>query len=91
MAHRINERNIGNYTLDGELKIRRTKYKKISRSFTENEIRLFEYLLGQIEIDIHLDTSDYDDQVYRDSGNILIQFSRDDISDFRSLINKFQK
>lgn len=90
MAHRINERNIGNYTLDGELKIRRTKSKKVSRSFTENEIRLFEYLLGQIEKDIHLDTSDFDDQVYRDSGNILIQFSRDDISDFRSLINKFQ-
>lgn len=90
MAHRINERNIGNYTLDGELKVRRTKAKKISRSFTENEVRLFEYLLGQIEKDIHLDTSDYDDQVYRDSGNILIQFSRDDISDFRSLINKFQ-
>lgn len=90
MAHRINERNIGNYTLDGELKIRRTKPKKISRSFTENEVRLFEYLLGQIEKDIHLDTSDFDDQVYRDSGNILIQFSRDDISDFRSLINKFQ-
>lgn len=90
MAHRINERNIGNYTLDGELKIRRTKSKKVSRSFTENEIRLYEYLLGQIENDIHLDTSDFDDQVYRDSGNILIQFSRDDISDFRSLINKFQ-
>lgn len=90
MAHRINERNIGNYTLGGELKIRRTKPKKISRSFTDNEIRLFEYLLGQIENDIHLDTSDFDDQVYRDSGNILIQFSRDDISDFRSLINKFQ-
>lgn len=90
MAHRINERNIGNYTLDGELKIRRTKSKKVSRSFTENEIRLFEYLLGQIEKDVHLDTSDFDDQVYRDSGNILIQFSRDDISDFRSLINKFQ-
>lgn len=90
MAHRINERNIGNYTLDGELKIRRTKPKKISRSFTKNEIRLFEYLLGQIEKDIHLDTSDFDDQVYRDSGNILIQFSRDDISDFRSLIKKFQ-
>lgn len=90
MAHRINERNIGNYTLDGELKIRRTKPKKVSRSFSENEIRLFEYLLGQIENDIHLDTSDFDDQVYRDSGNILIQFSRDDISDFRSLINKFQ-
>ena len=90
MAHRINERNIGNYTLDGELKIRRTKPKKISRSFTKNEIRLFEYLLGQIEKDIHLDTSDFDDQVYRDSGNILIQFSRDDISDFRNLIKKFQ-
>lgn len=90
MAHRINERNIGNYTLDGELKIRRTKPKKISRSFTKNEIRLFEYLLGQIEKDIHLDTSDFDDQVYRDSGNILIQFSRDDISDFRSLIKKIQ-
>lgn len=90
MAHRINERNIGNYTLDGELKIRRTKPKKISRSFTKNEIRLFEYLLGQIEKDIHLDTSDFDDQVYSDSGNILIQFSRDDISDFRSLIKKFQ-
>ena len=89
MAHRINERNIGNYTLDGELK-KRTKTKKVSRSFTQNEIRLFEYLLGQIENDIHLDTSDFEDQVYIDSGNILIQFSRDDISDFRSLINKFK-
>ncbi len=90
MAHRINERNIGNYTLDGELKIRRTKPKKVSRSFTENEIRLFEYLLGQIENDITLDSSDCNEQVYRDSGNILVQFSRDDISEFRSLINKFQ-
>ena len=90
MAHRINERNIGNYTLDGELKIRRTKPKKVSRSFTENEIRLFEYLLGQIKKEIALDSSDCNEQVYRDTGNILVQFSRDDISDFRSLINKFQ-
>ena len=90
MAHRINERNIGNYTLDGELKIRRTKPKKVTRSFTENEIRLFEYLLGQIKKGIALDSSDCNDQVYRDTGNILVQFSRDDISEFRSLINKFQ-
>ncbi len=37
-----------------------------------------------------LDASDMDDQVYRDNGDILIQFSRDRIEDVRSLLNKFQ-
>lgn len=90
MGHRINERNCGTWTLDCEPKQRRQKSKKVSRSFTEGEIKLFEYFMYQIANDVKLDTSDPEDQVYRDTGNILIQFSRDDISDFRSLLKKFQ-
>lgn len=90
MGHRINERNTGSWSLNSEPKHVSKKDKKVSRSFTESEIRLFQYLIGQIETDVRLDASDLDEQVYRDTGNILVQFSRDDISDFRSLINKFQ-
>ena len=89
MSHRINERNTGNWSLESEPKTRK-RTNKTTRSFTDNEIVLFEYLLGQIENDLVLNSDDIKEQVYRDNGNILIQFSRDDIDDFRSLINKFK-
>ena len=89
MAHRINERNTGDYTLEGELKKRSNKEKKVSRTFTEKEIEMFNYLMNQISENIRLDASDMDEQVYRDNGNILIQFSRDNIEEFRSLLEKF--
>jgi hypothetical protein len=89
MAHRINERNTGNWSLESEPKARK-RISKTTRSFTDNEIVLFEYLLGQIESDLVLNSDDINEQVYRDTGNILVQFSRDDIEDFRSLINKFK-
>ena len=89
MAHRINERNCGNYTLECELKKRSNKEKKVSRTFTEKEITMFNYLMNQISENIILDAADMDDQVYRDNGNILIQFSRDNIDEFRSLLEKF--
>ena len=89
MAHRINERNAGDYTLEGELKKRSNKEKKVSRTFTEKEITMFNYLMNQISENIRLDASDMDEQVYRDNGNILIQFSRDNIEEFRSLLEKF--
>ena len=90
MAHRINERNIGNYTLEGELK-KRTKPKKVSRSFTESEIEMFNYFMNRIADNVQLDASDLDNQVYRDNGDILIQFSRDRMEDVRSLLTKFIK
>ena len=90
MARRINERNTGNWSINSEPKHVRTKAKKITRSFSENEIALFEYLLGQIENDLVLNSDDINEQVYRDTGNILVQFSRDEIDNFRSLINKFK-
>ena len=89
MGYRINERNIGDYTLEGELKKRSNKVKKVSRTFTEKEITMFNYLMNQISENIRLDATDMDDQVYRDNGNILIQFSRDNIWEFRSLLEKF--
>ena len=89
MAHRINERNTGHWSLDGEPKHIITKPKKVSRSFTEKEITMFNYLMNQISENIRLDASDMDEQVYRDNGNILIQFSRDNIEEFRSLLEKF--
>ena len=88
MAYRINERNTGDYTLKGELK-RSNKEKKVSRTFTDKEITMFNYLMNQISENIRLDASDMDEQVYRDNGNILIQFSRDNIEEFRSLLEKF--
>ena len=66
------------------------KTKKISRSFTESEIEMFNYLINKIADNVQLDASDVDDQVYRDNGDILIQFSRDRIEDLRSLLTKFQ-
>ena len=90
MGHRINERNAGHWSLDGEQKHVRTKLKKVSRSFTESEIEMFNYLMNKIADNIQLDASDLDNQVYRDNGDILIQFSRDRIEDVRSLLTKFK-
>ena len=90
MGHRINERNMGHWSLDGEPKNVRVKEKKVSRSFTEGEIEMFNYIMNKIVDNVQLDASDLDNQVYRDNGDILIQFSRDRIEDVRSLLNKFQ-
>ena len=90
MGHRINERNAGHWSLDGEPKHVRTKPKKVSRSFTESEIEMFNYFMNKIADNIQLDASDMDEQFYRDNGDILIQFSRDRIEDVRSLLTKFQ-
>ena len=87
---RINERNTGHWSLDSEPKYVRTKSKKVSRSFTESEIEMFNYFMKKIADNIQLDASDLDNQVYRDNGDILIQFSRDRIEDVRSLLTKFQ-
>jgi len=81
---------IGYWSLDGEPKHVRTKPKKVSRSFTESEIEMFNYFMKKIADNVQLDASDLDNQVYRDNGDILIQFSRDRIEDVRSLLNKFQ-
>ena len=89
MSHRINERNTGNWSIESEPKSKK-RISKTTRSFTENEIVLFEYLLGQINNDLVLNSDDINEQVYRDTGNIIVQFSRNDIDDFRSLINKFK-
>lgn len=90
MGHRINERNTGHWSLDSEPKNVRTKSKKVSRSFSEGEIEMFNYFIDKIMDNVKLDASDLDDQVYRDNGDILIQFSRDRIEDVRSLLNKFK-
>lgn len=90
MGYRINERNVGHWTIEGEPKKRKIFPKKVSRSFTAEEIRMFEYILCQVSDDIKLDASDINDQVFRDQGNILIQFSRDDMDQFRSLQEKFK-
>ena len=89
MAHRINERNIGNWSLDGEPKHLSKKAKKVSRSFTQDEIEMYNYFMNKIVDNIQLDASDLDNQVYRDNGDVLIQFSRDRIEDVRSLLTKF--
>jgi hypothetical protein len=91
MGHRINERNTGHWSLDSEPKHVRTKPKKVSRSFTESEIEIFNYFMNKIADNVKLDASDLDNQVYRDNGDILIQFSRDRIEDVRSLLTKFEK
>ena len=90
MGHRINERNIGQWSLDSEPKHVRTKPKNVSRSFTVSEIEMFNYFMNKIAENIQLDASDLNNQVYRDNADIVIQFSRDRIEDVRSLLNKFQ-
>jgi hypothetical protein len=90
MAHRINERNCGGWSLDGEPKHVTSKPKKVSRSFTESEIEMINYFLTRIIENVELDASDLDNQVFRDNGNILIQFSRDRMEDVQSILNKFK-
>ena len=87
---RINERNIGDYKIDGSLK-KRTSPKKNIISLTIEELTMMRYFMNQVISNIELDASDMDDQVYRDNGNILIQFSRDRMEEVRSLINKINK
>ncbi len=90
MAHRINERNTGDWSLNSEPKHVSKKAKKVSRSFTQDEIEMYNYFMNRIVDNIELNAEDLDNQVYRDNGDILIQFSRDRIEDVRSLLTKFQ-
>lgn len=90
MVHRINERNTGNWSIDSEPKNVKIKPKKISRSFSESEIEMFNYFVNRIADNLELDSSDLENQVYRDNGDILIQFGRERIEDVRSLLNKFK-
>ena len=87
---RINERNIGEYRIDGSTK-KRTTPKKITISLTNEELTIMKYFINQVVNNIELDASDMDDQVYRDNGDILIQFSRDKMEDVRSLMDKINK
>mgnify|MGYP003607418770 CR=1 FL=1 len=87
---RINERNMGDYKIDGGLK-KRTAPKKTTISLTNEELTMMRYFVNQVINNIELDASDMDDQVYRDNGNVLIQFSRDRMEDVRSLMDKLNK
>ena len=87
---RINERNIGEYKIDGSMK-KRTTCKKTIISLTNEELTMMRYFMHQVVNNIELDASDMDDQVFRDNGNILIQFSRDRMEEVRSLIDKLNK
>ena len=90
MGHRINERNTGNWSLNSEPKNVRVKQKKVSRSFTKQEIEMYNYFMNRIVDNIELNSEELDNQVYRDNGDILIQFSRDRIEEVRSLLTKFK-
>ena len=87
---RINERNICEYKIDGSMK-KRTTCKKRTISLTNEELTMMRYFMNQVVNNIELDASDMDDQVFRDNGSILIQFSRDRIEEVRSLIDKLNK
>jgi hypothetical protein len=91
MGYRYNERNIGSYTLDGEIKRRSLKRTRVSRSFSEDEMRMAHYLLNQVADNIVLDSSDRNDQFFHDNGNILIKFDRLEIESLRSLLTKFHQ
>ena len=86
----INERNIGEYKINGSIK-KRTTPKKTTISLTNEELTMMRYFMNQVLSNIELDASDMDNQVYRDNGNILVQFSRDRMEEVRSLIDKLNK
>lgn len=87
---RINERNIGDYKINGGLKKRKTP-KKTTISLTNEELIMMRYFMNQVINNIELCASDMDNQLYRDNGNILIQFSRDRMEEVRSLMDKLNK
>jgi len=91
MAHRINERNTGHWSLGGEPKHISVKEKKVWRSFTQSEIEMFNYFMNKIANDVKLNAEDLDNQVYQGGSDIVIQFSRDRMEDVRSLLTKFEK
>lgn len=91
MGYRLNERNSGNWSLDGEPKNVRPKVKKVTRSFSQSEIDMFNYLMDKIIHNISLDCSDIQNQVFKLCPNAGIEFSRDYIQDVRSLHTKFNQ
>lgn len=89
MAHRINERNVGNWTLDGEPKRRGERPKKISRSFDKGEVEMLWYLLNKVAKNVTLDTDSDGNQNFIDNGDIVLCFERERMEDLRSLLEKF--
>ena len=89
MAHRINERNTGNWTLDGEPKRRRERTKKINRSFNKSEVEMIWFLLNKVADNVVLETDSEGNQNFIDNGNILVMFERERMDDLRSLLEKF--
>ena len=84
MGYRINERNIGSITLNGELK----KRKRIDKNLTNDEKYLAATILNKV-YDCMEHDSDLDASI--DGGRFTMMLQSDDMIALRELIIKLEK
>lgn len=80
MSHRINERNSGNWSIDGEPKKRKSKKLNPDEQYLANEI------LGKV-----FTCMDYDKELeaYTDGGNFILSLSKEEMETLAGIIRKF--
>lgn len=90
MGYRINERNIGDYTLEGRAKRRRSSMPKIS----EDEIALAKAILQKVYdcLQYDKDLSDrghlHDDSIWTDGGRFIISLTGKQKNDLFDIIHQ---
>jgi len=86
MAHRFNERNIGGYTLEGEIKKRRIAKPKLSKHEVALAKAILEKVYESLEFDKQLSERGHlhDDSIWTDGGRFVISLTgkqKDDLFD----------
>jgi hypothetical protein len=90
MAHRFNERNIGDYTLEGSPKSRRLSKSKLS----EQEIALVKVILQKVYDSLEFDTllsqrgHLHDDSLWTDGGRFVISLTGKQKNDLFDIIHE---
>ena len=85
MGHRYNERNIGNYTLEGEPKRRRTSKPRINQEEVALLKAVLERLLESLELDPIL-SKQKGKAMFTDGGRFIISLTRDQVNDLSNII-----
>ncbi len=93
MGHRINERNSGGWTLDGEPKTRR-KSQKLTQEEEEITALVIERVVDRMEYAPELSDGHgqhHPDATFRDNGDFVIAMSRADYDMLYNAMLKLQK
>jgi len=93
MAHRINERNSGNWTLDGEPK-RRKASQKLTREEEMITVDILERVLNCLEYDRELSNGHgphHAEATFRDNGDFIISMDRQTYEQLCNVVAKLEK